>query len=66
MDRREAQRMRQSQHRRQQREAGYVETLVWLPQSLRDRIDAAIEKGAFKNRSEAVQAAAALLLEKVG
>lgn len=47
-------RYHQANHRRQRREQGYRETVVWLQDRLQRQIDELIAAGKYRNRSEAL------------
>jgi len=48
---------RTRQYRDQRRASGFRETSVWLPQEVRERLDAEVQAGRFKTLSDAIGAA---------
>jgi len=63
MSPKDLQKSRQEAHRRQRRENGLREMTIWVDEELRERLALEVEKGRFKNRSEAFNLALSTLLE---
>lgn len=49
-------------HRQQRRAEGYREATIWLPETVHAQLDALIKAGRYKNRSDALAAAAVRFL----
>lgn len=50
--------------RKQRRDHGYRETMIWLHESVREQMDAAITAGRFNSRSDLMTAAVEELLKR--
>lgn len=51
-------------HRARMRQAGYRDSLIWLPQELHEAIVREVAEGRYPNRSAAITAAVSLMLKK--